>query len=135
MCDQQRLRPACIYAQSDQSICLLLEYSLTIKLLTEYHLEFLSLIGRSTSSSESIHVKMPSCWKSLVAAHIILKMNGLMIAVLLIIYSVIYIVVLTFSPLIVDQQVHISITSLRNVKCNGSAYCNCTNDVLVTNIT
>ena len=27
MCDQQMLKPACAYAQSDQSLCLLLEYS------------------------------------------------------------------------------------------------------------
>ena len=35
-----RLRPACAYAQSDQSLCLSLEYSMTVKLLTENHLEF-----------------------------------------------------------------------------------------------
>ena len=35
MCDQQRLRPACAYAQSDQSLCLSLEYSMTVKLMTE----------------------------------------------------------------------------------------------------
>ena len=43
MCDQQRLRPACAYAQSDQSLCLWLAYSISVKLLTEHHLEFLSL--------------------------------------------------------------------------------------------
>ena len=32
-----------VYAQSDQSLCLSLEYSLSVKLLTERHLEFLSL--------------------------------------------------------------------------------------------
>ena len=41
-----------------------------VKLLTEHHLEFLSLIGGCRGSSESIHVKMPHCWKSHVAAHI-----------------------------------------------------------------
>ena len=30
---------------SDQSLCLSLEYSMTVKLLTEHHLEFLSLTG------------------------------------------------------------------------------------------
>ena len=35
-----------------------------IKLLTEQHLEFLSLKGGCIGSSESIHVKMPHCWKS-----------------------------------------------------------------------
>ena len=38
--------------------------SMTVKLLTEHHLQFLSLTGGCTGSSESIHVKMPSCWKS-----------------------------------------------------------------------
>ena len=39
------LRSACAYAQSDQSLCLSLEYSTIVKLLTEHHLEFLSLKG------------------------------------------------------------------------------------------
>ena len=70
MCDQQRLRPACAYAQSDQSLGLSLEYPTSVKLLTEHHLESLSLKGGCTASSESTHVKMPHCWKSHVAAHI-----------------------------------------------------------------
>ena len=37
---------------------------MNIKLLTEHHLEFLSLKGGSTGSSESTLVKMPHCWKS-----------------------------------------------------------------------
>ena len=54
-----------------QSHCLSLEYSMTIKLLTEGHLEFLSLKGDCTGSSESTLVKMPHCWKSLiVVAHV-----------------------------------------------------------------
>ena len=53
MCDQQRLRPACAYAQSDQSLCQSLEYSMSVKLLTKHHLEFLSLKGGCTCSSES----------------------------------------------------------------------------------
>ena len=63
MCDQQSLRSACAYAQSDQSLCLSLEYSITVKLLTEHHLEFLRLKGGCTGSSESKHVKMPLCCK------------------------------------------------------------------------
>ena len=43
------------------------------KLLTEYHLEFLSLKGGSTGSSESTLVKMPHCWKSHATAHLIAK--------------------------------------------------------------
>ena len=42
-----------------------------IRLLTEYHLEFLCLTGGCTSSSESTLVKMPHCWKSHVAFRII----------------------------------------------------------------
>ena len=41
-----------------------------VKLLTEHHLEFLSLKGGCRGSSESTHVKMPHCWKSHVTAHI-----------------------------------------------------------------
>ena len=43
-----------------------------VKLLTEHHLEFLSLQGGCTGSSESSLVKMPHCWKSHVTAHIAL---------------------------------------------------------------
>ena len=46
---------------------------MSIKLLTEHHLEFLGLKGGCTGSSESTHVKMPHCWKSHVAAHLSLK--------------------------------------------------------------
>ena len=73
MCDQQRLRPACAYVQSDQSLCLSLEYSMSVKLLTEHHLEFLSLKGGYTGLSESTHVKMRHCWKSHVAAHFVIS--------------------------------------------------------------
>ena len=37
---------------------------MSIKLLTEQHLEFLSLTGGSIGSSESTLVKMPHCRKS-----------------------------------------------------------------------
>ena len=40
-----------------------------VKLLTEYHLEFLSLKEGCRDSSESTHVKMPHCWKSHATAH------------------------------------------------------------------
>ena len=42
-----------------------------VKLLTEHHLEFLSLLGGCKGSSESTHVKMPHCWKSHATAHFI----------------------------------------------------------------
>ena len=35
-----------------------------VKLLTEHHLEFLSLKGGCSGSSESTHVKMPHCSKA-----------------------------------------------------------------------
>ena len=61
-------KPQILISKSDQSLCLSLEYSMTDKLLTEHHLEFLRLKGVCTGSSESTHVKMPHCWKSHVAA-------------------------------------------------------------------
>ena len=41
---------------------------MSVKLLFEKHLEFLSLKDGCTGSSESTRVKMPHCWKSHVAA-------------------------------------------------------------------
>ena len=43
---------------------------MSVKLLTEAHLEFLSLKGGCTVSSESTHVKIPHCWKSHVVAQL-----------------------------------------------------------------
>ena len=37
---------------------------MTVKLLTEQHLELLSFKGGCTGLSESTHVKMPHCWQS-----------------------------------------------------------------------
>ena len=73
MCDQQSLRSACAYAQSDQSLCLSLEYSMNVRLLAEHHLEFLCFKGGCTGSSESTPVKMPHYWKSHVRAHFLAK--------------------------------------------------------------
>ena len=44
--------------------------SLSVNLLTEHHLEFLRLKEGCTCSSESKLVKLPNCWKSYVAGHI-----------------------------------------------------------------
>ena len=44
---------------------------MTFELLTEHHLEFLSLKGDCTGSSESTLVKIPHGWKSHVAAQIL----------------------------------------------------------------
>ena len=57
-------------AQTDQSLCWLLIYSMTVKLLTEPHLRFLSIKEGCTGLSESTLVKMPHCWKSHVAAQL-----------------------------------------------------------------
>ena len=54
--------------QSDKSLFKSLEYSMTVKLLTEHHLEFLSLKGGRIGAYESTLVKMSHCWKSHVAA-------------------------------------------------------------------
>ena len=43
---------------------------MSVKLLAEHNLEFLSLTGGCTGSPESTLVKMPHCWKSHVAAHL-----------------------------------------------------------------
>ena len=44
---------------------------MSVKLLTEHHLEFQSLKGGYTGSSDSTHVKMPHCWKSHVTAQLL----------------------------------------------------------------
>ena len=78
ICDQQSLRSACAYAQSGQSLCQSIEYSRSIKLLVKHHLEFLSLNGGCTGSSESTHVKMPHCWESNVVAQLFPGLNGIL---------------------------------------------------------
>ena len=45
---------------------------MSVKLLTEHHLEFLNLKGGCRGSSESTHVTMPYCWKSHALAQIIM---------------------------------------------------------------
>ena len=61
---------------------------MTVKLLTVQHLEFLSLKGGCTGWSESIHVKMPHCWKSHVETHLILPEPELFLLFSLIISTV-----------------------------------------------
>ena len=53
--DQQRLRLACAYAQTDQSLCTSLEYSMTVKLLTAHHLECQTLKG-AAQARLSLHL-------------------------------------------------------------------------------
>ena len=45
---------------------------MSVKLLTEHYLAFLSLKGGCTGSSESTLVKMPHCWESHVTAHLLI---------------------------------------------------------------
>ena len=45
---------------------------MSVKQLTEHHLELLSLKEGYTGSSETTLVKMPHCWKSHVAVHLYL---------------------------------------------------------------
>ena len=52
------LRPACAYTQSDQSLCLSLEYSMTVKPLTEQHLVFLNL---KEATQARLSLFMPKC--------------------------------------------------------------------------
>ena len=68
MCDQQRLRSACAYAQFDQKFCSSLEYFMSVKLLTEHLLEVLSLKGGCTGLPESTLVKLLeiTCWAHLI---------------------------------------------------------------------
>ena len=47
---------------------------MTVKLLTEQNLEFLSLKGGCTGLSESTYVKMPHCRKSHVTSQIMLTL-------------------------------------------------------------
>ena len=49
---------------------------MSVKLLAEHHLEFPSLKGGCTCSSESTLVKMPHCLKSHVVAQILLLFNA-----------------------------------------------------------
>ena len=49
---------------------------MTAKLLIERHLEFLSLKGGCTGSSESTLVKISNCWKSHALAQFILVLGS-----------------------------------------------------------
>ena len=75
MCDQQRLKPSCAYAPSDQSLCLSLAYSMIVNLLTEHHWEFLRIKCGCKGLSESTLVKIQHCWKSHVMAQMVLRLS------------------------------------------------------------
>ena len=67
------MRPAKAYAQTDQSLCLSLNYYISVKLLIELNLVFLSITRGCTGSSESTLVKMAHCWKSQVSVQTFLN--------------------------------------------------------------
>ena len=67
------VRPA--YAESDQSLYSSLEYSMSVKLLTEHLLEVLSLKGGCTGLSESTLVKMSNYWKSRATAQVYMSIQ------------------------------------------------------------
>ena len=46
---------------------------MSVKILTEHHLELLSLKGGCTGWPEATLVKMPHCWKSHVVAHFLTR--------------------------------------------------------------
>ena len=46
---------------------------MTVKLLTEHHLEFLSFKGGYTGSSESTLVNRSNCWKCHAAAQMLVR--------------------------------------------------------------
>ena len=82
VCDSNMSRDIVVCATSKTSVqpahthslirafCWSLEYSMSVNLLTDHHLEFLSLKAGCIGSAESTLVKMPHCWKLHVMAHI-----------------------------------------------------------------
>ena len=59
-----------------QSLCLSLEYSMGVKLLTEHLLEVVNLKGGCTGSFECTLVKMSHCWESHVTAQLVMATHG-----------------------------------------------------------
>ena len=62
---------------------------MSVKLLSENHLELLSLTGGCTGSSESTLVKMPHCWKSHVMAQLYLLPPSMIMLVHLVMYRLV----------------------------------------------
>ena len=59
---------------------------MTVKLLTVQFLEFLTITGGCTGSSESTLVKIPHCWKS----HVMVQMSSVLLSTLSPFYILIY---------------------------------------------
>ena len=58
-----------------------------VKLLTEHHLEFLSLKGGCRGSSESTLVKMSNCWKSHATAQYSYPLNVILLRIRMLVVS------------------------------------------------
>ena len=68
--------PTIRQVRSEPLLGLSLEYSIIVKLLTEYHLEVLSLNIFCTGLSESTLIKMPHCWETDVVANLQLTISS-----------------------------------------------------------
>ena len=85
---------------------------MTVKAMTEQHLASLSLIGGCNGSSESIHVKMPHCWKSHVAAHMnLLCRRGSQIED----FVILSVLVHEYEPTVIKMRVNIRIIKQKSV--------------------
>ena len=62
----------CVTSKASDQPARILEYSMSVKLLTEHNLEFLCLKGGCIGLFESTLVKLPHCWKSCVTAQILI---------------------------------------------------------------
>ena len=87
---------------------------MSVKLLTEHHLEFLSLKKGCTGSSEATLVKMPHYWKSHVEAQFYLFF--IMQVILSIVISWILCLVLTVTDTIPNNSTHPNYMSRTDVR-------------------
>ena len=81
---------------------------MTVKLLTEHHLEFLSFIGGCRGLSESTVVKMPHCWKSHALAHIAsgndIYLNAKVSQLLLKFYFLLFETKILFNDIVINKS-------------------------------
>ena len=91
---------------------------MTLRLLTEHNLEFLSLKGGCTGSSESTLVKITHCWKSHVAAH--LYRNSYFILVIWPVMCSLHLVVLEITLMGTNDHYDVSV----NLETSGSLFWN-----------
>ena len=104
---------------------------MSVKLLNEHSLEFLSLKGGCPSSSESIHDKIPHCWKSHVAAHYPLYFNLSAMTTTALIKFYLYLVSVLHCGGTTDQALELLI-SLQESYCGYSQTCDDTSSTTQT---